>query len=189
MKFDKRMAVIRERVQKADVDGLVLAATVSFSGFPVFAQEAPKETAVKYWGFSHGINATFQYPVLGADSARAIVRTPVDEEIGGENGEGVDAFTLHGTKKCQLVLTIYSSLISAPFWFKTLGKPPVPEYNGGLFAIMNSQISMPWADEMVKVMEWGFFQTNRVAFNGDVNKLAGPGGAVINLSFEPEEIH
>jgi hypothetical protein len=167
---------------------LVLTAVVSMAGFPIFAQESLAGSPGPLWGFSHGINATFQFEVAETRPATVILETPIEKEFGAVNGEGVDVFTEHGTKKQQLVLTIYSSIHTCPHWIRREGKKcPVEGFDRGMVARLHARMSNAWTGESVKVMEWHLYQVNRAAFNGDNNAFRHQTGATLDLSFEADE--
>ena len=168
---------------EADHSGGQLTAVVILEDFPLVAHKGPEGCPASYWAFSYGINATFQYPLQSDLSANLLINTPIETEFDSSNGEGIDAFTVHGISKQQLILSVYSSEKAAPYWMRSAKKIK----GSGLFACMTSRISALWSKDPVTIMQWYFHQTNKVSLTGEVNTLVHPSGARLNLVIETED--
>lgn len=170
-------------------DGQALTAIVTLDGLPYHAQYGLERGCVRAWGFTAGINSTFQYATKRASVGGSILLDKfVDDEFHEANGEGVDWFGITGTTKERLRLQLYPSVNQAPYWVKGRKEYPVPEYDNGLFAMLRAKATDPMSGETVVAMEWHFFQTNKVSFSGRQNSLRGPQGSSMFISFELEDI-
>lgn len=178
--------MIDERMAACAGSGSRCTAVLTFSGFPMFAQPALSESGVPMWGFSHGINSTFQYELDRQRLPSVILQVQLDAEMSAQNGEGVDVFTRHGTKKQPLAVTLYTSIARAPYWLRPSRRPGGAD-GGGMLLVLASRMRSPDTGEMVKVMERAFFQVGDFRADGGENTMKCLQEGVVSISFEPEE--
>lgn len=179
-----RISLLRSHIKKATEAELRTTAIVTLRGLPFYAQRGG-EGCVRAWGFTAGVNTTFQYPVPAPSPGGTLLLDAfMDDELEEANGEGVDWFGKTGATKERLALHVYPSIKEAPYWLKKKSSHPIEDYDGGLFAMLKAWATEPLTGEKDVILEWHFFQVNRVSFTGKPNELHGPQGSKMFLTFE-----
>jgi hypothetical protein len=103
---------------------------LSLSGFEPWFHRAATSSMAIMWGYTGGINSTFQFPASSWSNGKgdAVAAMFLDEDHGGGNWEGIEWVSKHGVRRARLLVTLMNNEKSGGIVsFSSMGEDPLTE--------------------------------------------------------------